>query len=155
MRLVYCTSSSRIVLRGCGFVFQKYGDVRQWGRTFAVATAITPLLFGICVGAVALQAAIAVAGITTLVALWREWWRAARAAAAAQVSFILWGWAVVQYPYLVPFTFTIRDAAAPRSTLQVLLGCLAAGSLVLIPSLAYLFRAFSSCGAARARGVNG
>src|SRR4029453_3676797 len=46
-----------IVLRGCGFVFRKYGTLtriqQQAGRTFAVASAITPVLFGVCVGAVA------------------------------------------------------------------------------------------------------
>src|SRR5262245_22917663 len=46
-----------IVLRGCGFVFRKYGTLtriqQQAGRTFASASAITPLLFGLCVGAVA------------------------------------------------------------------------------------------------------
>src|SRR5262245_42187420 len=46
-----------IVLRGCGFAFRRYGTltrIRQHaGRTFAIASAITPLLFGLCVGAVA------------------------------------------------------------------------------------------------------
>src|SRR5262245_56948929 len=46
-----------IVLRGCGFVFRNYGTLtriqRRAGRTFAVASAITPLLFGLCVGVVA------------------------------------------------------------------------------------------------------
>jgi cytochrome bd ubiquinol oxidase subunit II len=91
-----------------------------------------------------LQLAIGAAGLATLVALWLEWWRAARATAAVQVSLILWGWAIAQYPYVIPFTLTIRDAAAPRPTLELLLGCLAAGSLILFPSLAYLFRTFSS-----------
>jgi cytochrome d ubiquinol oxidase subunit II len=247
-----------IVLRGCGFVFRKYGSLRrieqQAGRTFAVASAITPLLFGLCVGAVSsgavgraslllvpqpsartsppsfsdvfvaawlapfpvtigvlalalfaflaaiylaaagptealrhdfrrraygaaiavfgaamcglvlapgeaphmatrladsrlgllLQLAIGGTGLATLVALWLEWWRAARAAAAAQVSLIVWGWAFAQYPYVIPFTLTIRDAAAPWPTLELLLGGLGAGSLILFPSLAYLFRTFSS-----------
>jgi cytochrome d ubiquinol oxidase subunit II len=246
-----------VVLRGCGFVFRKYGGGRRVeqrsGRIFAVASAITPLLFGICVGAVAsgavgqaaatlaratlagalpsfgqvfvtpwlaafplvvgilalalfaflaavylalaaptralkhdfrrraygaaivmfgsamgglllapgaaphlgtrlaatsvalaLQLAIAAAGLAALAALWREWWRTARVAAALQVSLILWGWAWAQYPYLVPSTLTIHDAAAPRVTLELLLACLAGGSLLLLPSLAYLFRTFAS-----------
>jgi cytochrome bd ubiquinol oxidase subunit II len=245
-----------VVLRGCGFVFRKYGTNRRgeqrFGRMFAVASTTTPLIFGICVGAVAsgavgrastllatgvqrsaaasfrqifvapwlapfplvvgilalalfaflaavylalaaptlalrydfrrrafgaavvvfaaaisgllvapdeaphldrllaatwlaaaLQLAIAAAGVATLAALVREWWRVARAAAALQVSLILWGWALAQYPYMVPFTLTIHDAAAPPITLALLLGGLAAGSLVLIPSLVYLFRTFS------------
>jgi hypothetical protein len=93
--------------------------------------------------ALALRAAIAVAGLAALLALRSEWWRAARIAAAALASLILWDWALAQYPYLVPFTLTIRDAAAPRITLQLLLGGLAGGSLLVIPALAYLFRTFS------------
>jgi cytochrome d ubiquinol oxidase subunit II len=245
-----------IVLRGCGFVFRKYGTLtriqRQAGRTFAIASAITPLLFGLCVGAVAsgavgraaallataqsahaspsflevfvapwlalfpaavgvltlalfaflaaiylaaaaptedlrydfrrralisavvvfaaaigslllapseaphvatrlaatpsamlFQLAIDVAGLATLVALWRGRWRVARVTGAAQVSMILWGWAMAQHPYVIPFTLTIGDAAAPRVTLEVLLGGLVIGSVILLPSLAYLFAVFS------------
>jgi cytochrome bd ubiquinol oxidase subunit II len=245
-----------IVLRGCGFVFRKYGTLtriqRQAGRTFAIASAITPLLFGLCVGAVAsgavgqaaallataqsahaspsflevfvapwlalfpaavgvmtlalfaflaaiylaaaaptedlrydfrrraivaavvvfaaaisslllapreaphvaarlaatpsamlFQLAIGVGGLVTLVALWRERWQLARAAGAAQVSLILWGWAMAQHPYVIPFTLTIGDAAAPRVTLELLLGGLVIGSVILLPSLAYLFAVFS------------
>jgi cytochrome d ubiquinol oxidase subunit II len=54
----------------------------------------------------------------------------------------LWGWAVAQYPYLVSPTLTIADAAAPRVTLTLVLWALAAGALVLFPSLVYLWRIF-------------
>ena len=64
-------------------------------------------------------------------------------AAAAQVSLVLWGWALVQYPFIVPPLVTIRDAAAPRITLELLLTALAIGAIVLVPSLVYLFRTFS------------
>jgi cytochrome d ubiquinol oxidase subunit II len=90
--------------------------------------------------ALSLQLATAAAAIGAIVALWRRAYRQARIAAAAQASFILWGWALAQYPYLVPDTLTIRQAAAPRVTLELLLVGLAAGALVLVPSLAYLFR---------------
>src|SRR5687767_10332630 len=47
-----------IVLRGSAFTFRTYDshrdDVqRRWGRVFAVASAITPVLLGICIGAIA------------------------------------------------------------------------------------------------------
>src|SRR5437764_5309144 len=47
-----------IVLRGSSFVFRSYGardDATQqrWGRVFAMASVITPILLGIVVGAVA------------------------------------------------------------------------------------------------------
>ncbi len=46
-----------IVLRGAAFVFRSYGlaaDEAQhwWGRLFAIASIITPLMLGICVGAI-------------------------------------------------------------------------------------------------------
>jgi cytochrome d ubiquinol oxidase subunit II len=92
--------------------------------------------------ALALHAATAVCAIGAIVALWRRQYHVARLAAAAQVSLILWGWVFAQYPYLAPPALTIHDAAAPRITLELLLGGLIAGALVLIPSLRYLLRTF-------------
>ena len=83
------------------------------------------------------------AAITAIVSLWRRNYRLARLAAGAQVSFILWGWAFSQYPFVIPPTLSIRDAAAPRVTLTLLLVGLGAGALILIPSLRYLFRTFA------------
>lgn len=84
------------------------------------------------------------AAITAILALWRRRWQLARVAAAAQLSLILWGWALAQYPYLIPPTLRIRDAAAPSITLGLLLWGLAGGSAILIPSLIYLLRTFAS-----------
>ncbi len=234
-----------IVLRGSAFTFRTHHGEDSamplyWGRVFAMASAVTPVFLGICLGAVAsgavprtdgtdffggfiapwltpfclavgaltltlfaflaavyltveardialqedfrrraLAAAVAVfvaAGITLAVAmqsaplvargltasawalplhvvtglaalgaigaLWVRRYRVARLAAAAQVSLILWGWALGQYPYLVPPTVTIAEAAAPPLTLTLVLWALAGGTLVLFPSLAYLFRIF-------------
>jgi cytochrome bd ubiquinol oxidase subunit II len=237
-----------IVLRGSAFAFRAYGgqrdDVqRNWGRLFAIASVVTPLLLGMAVGGVAtgrvgdsgrgrwegfyglylapwlnpfaltvgvfalacfaylaavyltlesddralqddfrrrgIAAGIAVmvtgvlalglsrgvapslqqgllgapwtsplhvltgvAALSCLAALWlRRWWWA-RIAAAGEVSLILWGWALGQYPYLVPPDFSIDDSAAPRVTLQLALGALGLGGLVLFPSLYYLFKVF-------------
>jgi cytochrome d ubiquinol oxidase subunit II len=83
------------------------------------------------------------AAVTALVSLWRRKYRVARLSAAAQVSLILWGWALAQYPFVIPSTLTIRQAAAPAVTLKLLLVGLAIGSAVLIPSLVYLLRTFA------------
>jgi cytochrome d ubiquinol oxidase subunit II len=91
-----------------------------------------------------LQIAVAASGLAAVAALHAEWWRTARVAAAAHVSLLLWGWGVAQYPYLIPFTHTIAATAAPPVTLELLLACLAVGAVMLIPSLGYLFRTFSS-----------
>ncbi len=236
-----------VVLRGSAFTFRSYGGEdepaqRRWGRVFAVASLVTPVLLGVAVGAIAagrvvppsgagfradyvdpwlspftvsvgvftlvlfaflaavyltlespdeelaedfrrraLGAGLAVfaAAMTTLglawreaplvwhglttstralpvhaltgvaatVALWALWRRRfplARVAAAAQVSFILWGWALAQYPYLLPPGLDIAGAAAPAITLKLTLGALGLGALVLFPSLFYLFRVFKT-----------
>jgi cytochrome d ubiquinol oxidase subunit II len=237
-----------IVLRGSAFAFRSYGGQRDqvqrnWGRLFASASLVTPLLLGMAVGAVAAGkvgeagggrreafwavyvapwlnpfalavgvfalacfaflaavyltlesedpelrddfrrrglgsgVAVIVAGVVALalsrgvtpslqqgllgapwasplhvltgvmavgglVALWLRRWRWARIAAAGEVSLILWGWALGQYPYLLPPGFTIDGAAAPPVTLKLALGALALGGVVLFPSLYYLFGVF-------------
>jgi cytochrome d ubiquinol oxidase subunit II len=80
--------------------------------------------------------------VAAIGALWIRRYRLARMAAATQVSLILWGWALAQYPYVVPPTLTIAEAAAPGLTLTLVLRALAAEALMLFPSLAYLFRVF-------------
>src|SRR6185295_2428893 len=85
----------------------------------------------------------AASAITAIVGLWTRRFAVARVGAAAQVSFILWGWAFSQYPYIVPTTLTIRDASAPSITLRLLLIGLAVGFAILIPSLRYLFKTFA------------
>ena len=218
-----------IVLRGSAFVFQSYGG--GGGRVFAIASLVTPVLLGICVGAIAsgtvwlgvrdgpfvtsfirswftpfafavgiftlacfaflaavyltveskdaeleedfrqraflagaavfvmaavglalspdprlggprLVALTAAAALAAFWSLWRRRYRIARFAAAAQVTLILWGWGVAQYPYLLPPDLTIANAAAPRVTLELALVAVIAGAIVLLPSLYYLFRIF-------------
>jgi len=235
-----------IVLRGSAFTFRTYdiehdANQRRWGRIFASASAATPVLLGICIGAVAsgrvggpmeggfverfvdpwatpfaisvglltlalfaflaavyltmeshdrelcedfrrraLGAGVAVfltsaltlllamtgdaplmsrgllasgwalplhlatgsAAVGALVAVWYRRYRLARLAAGLQVSLIVWGWALAQYPYLLPPDFTIAGASAPPETLRLVAWALAAGALVLLPSLWYLFRIF-------------
>lgn len=234
-----------IVLRGSAFTFRSYGGddepaQRRWGRVFASASVVTPLLLGVSVGTIAagrvrlptgqnfvadyvspwLTLFSASVGVFTLLlfaflaavyltveaddadlqndfrrraigaglglfftafstlllawreaplvwhglilapralpmhlltgicatlalwALWRRHFALARAAAAVQVSLILWGWALAQYPWMLPPTLSIQDAAAPAVTLRLTLYALAAGAVVLFPSLWYLFRIF-------------
>lgn len=235
-----------IVLRGSAFIFRSYApdDTGQhhWGRVFATASLLTPILLGVSLGAIAtgqvqpptgkgfvadfvapwatpftasvglftltlfafiaavyltlearesdlkedfrLRALVAgalvfVAALVTLVLAWWEsplvwkgltasahaaavhlftgvaailafwglWfrrYRLARVATAAQVTGILWGWALAQYPYMVPPELTINAAAAPAITLRLTAIALAVGAVVLLPSLAYLFRVFKS-----------
>jgi cytochrome bd ubiquinol oxidase subunit II len=90
----------------------------------------------------------AVAALTAFWALLTRRFRAARVAAAMQVTLILWGWGLAQYPYLVPPDLTIADAAAPTVTLELALGAVGVGAVILFPSLYYLFRVFKGRSAA-------
>jgi cytochrome d ubiquinol oxidase subunit II len=96
------------------------------------------------VGALLIQVSTASAAITAIAALWLRRYRLARMAAATQVSLILWGWLIAQYPYLIPPALTIRDAAAPDVTLRLLAQGLLGGAAILLPSLRYMFRTFKS-----------
>jgi cytochrome d ubiquinol oxidase subunit II len=240
-----------VVLRGSAFVFRSYGNEsdaarQRWGVTFAIASTITPLLFGMVIGALSsgavgvaqgrvgtasffevfvapwlapfpiavgllaltlfallaatyltiaapdetlredfrrralgaagavfvsalgamalsraeaplirtgllatpwsllLQVVTGTAAVVGIWALWRRRFALARMAVASQASLILWGWAVAQYPYLVPEALTIRATAAPHVTLEVLVQVLAGGAVILIPSLLYLHRTFAT-----------
>lgn len=86
----------------------------------------------------------AVFAIGAFYALWTRKYRMARVCAAVQVTMILLGWAFAQYPYLIEPDITIESAAAPQITLQLLLGALIAGAILLFPSYYYLFRVFKS-----------
>jgi cytochrome d ubiquinol oxidase subunit II len=223
-----------IVLRGSAFVFRSYGGGRdavqnRWGRVFATASLITPVLLGMAFGAAAsgrvvpsgrevpfLQAyiapwtstfsiqvgaltlvafaylaavyltvaapddalredfrrralitgvvvlligappllataprweIIAAATATAALAMWSLFTRRfqlARVAAAAQISLVLWGWALAQYPLILPPDLAIEDAAAPALTLRLVAWALGAGFVVLVPSLVYLYRVFDN-----------
>jgi cytochrome d ubiquinol oxidase subunit II len=236
-----------IVLRGSAFIFRSYApeystQQRYWGRVFASASLVTPLLLGVAVGAIAagqvgppsgtgfvadyiapwaspftasvgaftlslfaflaavyltlearepdlqedfrkraLLAGVAVfatafltlllawresplvwqglmaspkalpvqlftglAAITAFWALWSRRYPLARIATAAQVVGIVWGWALAQYPYILPPALTIQAAAAPHITLKLVSIALGVGAVVVLPSLWYLFRVFKS-----------
>ena len=101
-----------------------------------------------------LQLCTATAALTAIGALASRRYGVARVAAGAQVTLILWGWALAQYPYIIPPTLTIRQTAAPPPTLELLLIGLAGGTFVLVPSLRLLFKTFAparSSGVERAR----
>jgi cytochrome d ubiquinol oxidase subunit II len=92
--------------------------------------------------AVLIHSATAIAAVVAIWALWTRRLRVARIAAPAQVTFILWGWGIAHYPELIPARITIQDAAAQPITLKLTLLGLAGGSIILLPSLWYLFRVF-------------
>jgi cytochrome d ubiquinol oxidase subunit II len=94
--------------------------------------------------ALPLHLATGATAISVLAALWFRLYRLARIGVGLQVSLIFWGWAMAQYPVLLPPTFTIANTAAPEATLRMTLIILAIGGVVLLPSLWYLFQIFKT-----------
>jgi cytochrome bd ubiquinol oxidase subunit II len=94
--------------------------------------------------ALPLHLATGVSAVAVLVALWFRRFRLARLAVGLQVSLIFWGWALAQYPLLVPPDLTIANSAASDSTLRLVLIALGVGGAVLLPSLWYLFQVFKT-----------
>jgi cytochrome d ubiquinol oxidase subunit II len=78
-------------------------------------------------------------GIGVLVLLFRGVRRGPRALAVGAVAAVIWGWAIAQYPYLLPKTLTIDQAAAPSETLTWLLAVVAVAVLLVVPSIGLLF----------------
>ncbi|HZC04287.1 MAG TPA: cytochrome d ubiquinol oxidase subunit II [Ktedonobacterales bacterium] len=81
-------------------------------------------------------------GLLTAVALFRGRYVWARYLVAGEMACILAAWAVAQYPYLIIPDVTIANAAAPSSVLLAAIIASAAGMVVLLPSLWYLFHIF-------------
>jgi cytochrome bd ubiquinol oxidase subunit II len=108
-----------------------------------VLRADAPRLFeGLTTRALPLVVASAVFGLVSLVLLVRHRFVAVRVTAALAVVAIIWGWAAGQYPYMLEPDLTIEEAAAGRATLSAMLVSLAVGSLLLMPSMAWLFVIF-------------
>ena len=84
------------------------------------------------------------AGVTVLVLLMIDRTRLVRPFAVLAVAAVIWGWAVAQYPYLLPPRLTIAAAAAPDAaevTELVVVGIIV---VVVIPSFVLLFRLANS-----------
>ena len=113
----------------------------------AVLHTDAPRLFdGLTHRALPLVIASAIAGIASLLLLLRRRYLLVRITAALAVTAVLWGWALAQYPYLLPPPAmpdaTIIASAATPAVLSATLIALAVGAVLLIPSLLWLFLLF-------------
>ncbi|MBS1910798.1 MAG: cytochrome d ubiquinol oxidase subunit II [Bacteroidetes bacterium] len=88
-----------------------------------------------------------ISALIALAALFGRRFAVARAAAIVQVTLVILGWALAQYPDLVPGSLSFHEAAAPANVLWILIACLGGGAVLLIPSLYYLFKVFKASGA--------
>ncbi|AKU91439.1 cytochrome d ubiquinol oxidase subunit II [Vulgatibacter incomptus] len=86
-------------------------------------------------------AACFVATASTALLLYRMY-ELARILAAAEAAIVVAGWGFAHQPFLIAPDVTIANAAAPVATLRLLVIVLAAGVVILFPSLYWLYRVF-------------
>ena len=80
-----------------------------------------------------------VCGSAVLVLLRRGARRGARPLAVGAVTAVIAAWGVAQYPYLLPKSLTIDQAAAPRSVLEGLLIVFVVAVVLVLPGLGLLY----------------
>ena len=84
-------------------------------------------------------------GVVALCAIWTIWKRQfhrARILVPIQVTLIVFGWGLAQYPYLVAPDLTFSNTAAPDAVLRPLLIVLIVGGVLLVPAFWYLYAVF-------------
>ena len=109
----------------------------------AVLHSDAPGLFhGLTHRALPLVVGSAVAGLASLALLLARRYLLTRLTAAAAVTAVVWGWAVAQYPHLLPPDTDYASAQAAGSVLTATLVVTAIGSVILLPSFALLLVLF-------------
>jgi len=81
----------------------------------------------------------ALCGIGTLVLLLRGSHFGARILAIGAVASVVIAWGVAQWPYLLPTSLEVSQAAAPDSTLTTILVVFGIAAVVILPSLGLLY----------------
>jgi cytochrome d ubiquinol oxidase subunit II len=78
-------------------------------------------------------------GAAALVVLVRGGRRLLRPLAGGAFVAVIWGWGVAQFPYLLPTSLRIDQAAAPDPTLTIVLIVFGVAAVLVLPSLALLY----------------
>jgi cytochrome d ubiquinol oxidase subunit II len=78
-------------------------------------------------------------GLGSLLLLLRDAHRGARVLAIGAVATVVWGWGVAQWPYVLPETLKVEQAAAPSGTLTAVLAVFVLAAILILPSLALLY----------------
>jgi cytochrome d ubiquinol oxidase subunit II len=81
----------------------------------------------------------AVCGVGSLVLLLRGAGRGARVLAMGALASVVVGWGVAQWPYILPTSLKVADAAAPSGTLTALLVATIAAVLIVLPGFIILY----------------
>jgi cytochrome d ubiquinol oxidase subunit II len=80
----------------------------------------------------------ALAGIASLVSIYQHKTQTSRVLAVLATAGILWGWAVGQYPWLLPDVLTIEDGVASDAVLTALLVAFVLAAMLAVPALLWL-----------------
>ena len=83
-----------------------------------------------------------VIGIATAIALFIRHYRLARVLIVMETFAFFGTWGIAQLPYILPPNLTIPGAASPPTTMRDFFFSALVGSLVLLPSLWFLFHVF-------------
>jgi cytochrome d ubiquinol oxidase subunit II len=94
--------------------------------------------------ALPLQLATAVAALTTIGFLYVRRYSLARMAVAAQVVFVVGGFGLAMRGDIVTPDVTLANAGVHAAAVEAVLAVVAVGSLLLLPSLWYLFKVFKT-----------
>jgi cytochrome bd ubiquinol oxidase subunit II len=81
----------------------------------------------------------AIGGTASLVLLLRDAARGARVMAIAAVAGIVISWGVAQWPYILPTSLEVSDAAAPSGTLTTLVVATVLLVLIVVPGFSLLY----------------
>lgn len=92
----------------------------------------------------AVQILVGALGLAALAMLYRERYRLARVFAVAQVTLVVFGLGLAQWPYVIAPDLTFEAALAPPSVVEPMLIVLGVAAPLLIAALVYLYRVFKS-----------
>lgn len=164
----YCLGNGLLALSTCAYLAAVYltnetsGELREDFRRRAIAAGTTTAALASVVMVAAWFEAtwffqrlhswrtlpVLVAGLACFAgsawAVFTRRYRLSRVFAAGEITLVLLGWGLAQYPYLVYPNMRFVDAAAPDTTLRFVLFSLPFGALALGPSLWLLFRVFQA-----------
>jgi cytochrome d ubiquinol oxidase subunit II len=113
--------------------------VVAFAGVFVLHADATYVFHGLTSRALPLVILSALCGIASFALLWRRSQRGARILAMGAVASVIWAWGVAQWPYILPTSLKVSDAAAPSGTLGTVLVVFGVAAVVIVPSLALLY----------------